>query len=89
MKSNGRIALLLGSLETGTGFFSVMQQMAAQHFRMPVDHVEVAQGDTLATGFEVGPSGSRLTGTASQALEAAVAKASDILKGLASERLPV
>jgi CO/xanthine dehydrogenase Mo-binding subunit len=87
LKADGTIALVVGSPETGTGFFSVMRKMAAEHFRVPVHQIEVAQGDTLSTGFEVGASGSRLTATAGQALDAVVTKAKDILEALASERL--
>lgn len=87
IRPDGRVVLILGSPETGTGFFSVMRSMAAELLRISVDDIDVLQGDTFSTGFEVGASGARLTTTAGQALEAAAARADGILRTLASERL--
>ena len=87
VKADGRISITLGSPETGTGFFSAMRLIAAEHLRVALSDIDVMQGDTLSTGFEVGASGGRLTTTASQALEAAIEKAEGILKSLAGERL--
>jgi CO/xanthine dehydrogenase Mo-binding subunit len=87
VKDDGRITIVVGCPETGTGFFSAMRLIAAEHLRVPVSDIEVVQGDTRSTGFEVGPSGGRLTSTASQALEAAIEKAKHTLATLAGERL--
>jgi CO/xanthine dehydrogenase Mo-binding subunit len=64
-----------------------MRSMAAELLRLSVDDIDVVQGDTFSTGFEVGASGARLTMTAGQALEAAAAEADVIIRTLASERL--
>jgi CO/xanthine dehydrogenase Mo-binding subunit len=52
---------------------------------VPLNEVEVVQGDTTSSGFETGPSGSRLTTTIHQAINAAAEKSKAALRTLASE----
>lgn len=85
--ADGRITLMLGSPDTGTGFHTIAAQLVAEHFGVSVDEVNVAQGDTLVSGFEAGASGQRLTTTIGQAIAAAADKMKQDLAALAAERL--
>ena len=87
MGSDGRITIQLGSPDTGTGFHTIAAQLVAEHFAIPVDQVDVVQGDTLSSGFEAGASGQRLTTTIGQAIAAAAEKMKQDLAALAAERL--
>ncbi len=84
---DGRITLTLGSPDTGTGFHTIAAQLVAEHFAVSVDEVEIAQGDTLSSGFEAGASGQRLTTTIGQAIAAAADRMKQDLAALAAERL--
>jgi CO/xanthine dehydrogenase Mo-binding subunit len=85
--ADGRITLMLGSPDTGTGFHTIAAQLVAEHFGVSVDAVNVAQGDTLVSGFEAGASGQRLTTTIGQAIATAADKMKQDLAALAAERL--
>jgi len=87
MGANGRITLMLGSPDTGTGFHTIAAQLVAEHFGVSVGEVDVVQGDTLSSGFEAGASGQRLTTTIGQAIAAAAEKMKQDLAALAAERL--
>jgi CO/xanthine dehydrogenase Mo-binding subunit len=87
MGANGRITVLVGAPDTGTGFHTIAAQLVAEHFGVSVAEVEVVQGDTLSSGFEAGSSGMRLTTTIGQAIAAAADKMKQALASLAAERL--
>jgi CO/xanthine dehydrogenase Mo-binding subunit len=87
MDADGRIILMLGSPDTGTGFHTIAAQLVAEHFGVAVADVDVVQGDTLLSGFEAGASGQRLTTTIGQAIAAAAEKMKQDLATLAAERL--
>ena len=87
MGAEGRITLMLGSPDTGTGFHTIAAQLVAEHFGVSVDEVTIVQGDTLSSGFEAGASGQRLTTTIGQAIAAAAVKMKQDLTALAAERL--
>jgi CO/xanthine dehydrogenase Mo-binding subunit len=87
LAADSRITLMLGSPDTGTGFHTIAAQLIAEHFGVCVDEVDVAQGDTLVSGFEAGASGQRLTTTIGQAIAAAADKMKRDLAALAAERL--
>jgi CO/xanthine dehydrogenase Mo-binding subunit len=87
MGADGRITILLGAPDTGTGFHTIAAQLVAEHFGVSVAEVEVVQGDTLSSDFEAGASGMRLTTTIGQAIAAAADKMKPVLAALAAERL--
>jgi CO/xanthine dehydrogenase Mo-binding subunit len=68
----GRLTLLTGAPDTGTGSYTILQQVVAEEFHVPLANVTVVQGDTDTAEFEQGAGGSRLTSTAGQATLAAV-----------------
>jgi len=82
--ADGRITLILGSPDTGTGFHTMAAQLVADRFRVPIDDVSVLQGDTATSGFEAGASGSRLTVTVHQALDDAAGRAKQTLQATAA-----
>ena len=53
MGEDGRITILLGAPDQGTGFHTMAAQLVAEHFGLSIAEVEVVQGDTLSTDFEV------------------------------------
>jgi CO/xanthine dehydrogenase Mo-binding subunit len=84
IQADGRIMLVVGSPDTGTGFHTMAAQLVADHFRVLVNEVEVLQGDTATSGFETGASGSRLTVTVHQAIDAAAERAKETLRAIAA-----
>lgn len=87
MDIDGRVIVTLGAPDTGTGFHTIAAQLVAEHLNLSVDAVEIVQGDTLTSGFEVGAGGQRLTTTIGQAIAAAADKMKQELAALAAERL--
>ena len=87
MGKDGRIAILLGAPDQGTGFHTMAAQLVAEHLGLSMSEVEVVQGDTLSTDFESGAGGQRLTLTAGQAIADAAGKMKAALTALAAERL--
>src|SRR5260370_33525151 len=65
--ANARLTLLTGAADTGTGSYTVLQQVVAEELQVPLGSVTVVQGDTATAIFEVGAGGSRLTHTGGQA----------------------
>lgn len=84
---DGKIRLVTGAADNGNGFHTIVWQLVADHFRVPLDDVEVVQGDTSTSGFDTGPSGARLTTTIGQAINAAAEKTKTTLKQLAAEHI--
>jgi len=85
--ADGRITVMVGAPDTGTGFHTIAAQLVAEHFGLSPDAVAVVQGDTLTSDFEAGSSGMRVTTTVGQAIAAAADKAKQALAALAAERL--
>jgi CO/xanthine dehydrogenase Mo-binding subunit len=87
MGKDGKLSLMVGSPDTGTGFHTIAGQLVAEHFGLSPEEIEVTQGDTLTAGFEAGSSGQRLTTTIGQAIASAADKMKAALTALAAERL--
>ena len=86
LDADGKIAVVTGAPDTGTGFHTVLAQLAADRLGLPLAHVNVVQRDTSASGFERGASGSRLTTTSEQAISSAADKLKAALMEIAAER---
>ena len=69
--ANAKLTLLTGAADTGTGSYTVLQQIVAEELHVPLTAVTVVQGDTDTAAFEIGAGGSRFTHTAGQATLAA------------------
>jgi len=82
-----RLTLLTGAADTGTGSYTVLQQIVAEELQVPLTAVTVVQGDTDTAAYEVGAGGSRFTHTAGQATLAAAHELKQALLTLAAQRL--
>ena len=87
--AGGKLTLLTGAADTGTGSYTVLQQIVAEELRVPLESVTVVQGDTDTASFEVGAAGSRLTHTAGQAALAAAREVKQALHDLAARYFAV
>ena len=85
--ADATLTLMTGAADTGTGSYTVLQQIVAEAMQLPLSQVSVVQGDTDTAGWEVGAGGSRLTHMAGQAALAAVRKLKDGLIGLAARQM--
>jgi CO/xanthine dehydrogenase Mo-binding subunit len=85
--ADARLTLLTGAADTGTGSYTVLQQIVAEELQVPLAAVRVVQGDTDTATFEVGAGGSRFTHTAGQATLAAAHELKQALLTLAAQRL--
>jgi xanthine dehydrogenase molybdenum-binding subunit len=64
-----------------------LQQIVAEEFQLPLERVNVVQGDTDTASWEVGAGGSRLTHMAGQATLLAVQELKAALIGVAAQHL--
>jgi CO/xanthine dehydrogenase Mo-binding subunit len=85
--AEAKLTLLTGAADTGTGSYTVLQQIVAEELQAPLSTVTVVQGDTDTAAFEVGAGGSRFTHTAGQATLAAARELKQALMSLAAQRL--
>ncbi|HEX9871172.1 MAG TPA: molybdopterin cofactor-binding domain-containing protein, partial [Candidatus Tectomicrobia bacterium] len=85
--AKAKLTLLTGAADTGTGSYTVLQQIVAEELQAPLATVTVVQGDTDTAAFEVGAGGSRFTHTAGQATLAAARELKQALMSLAAQRL--
>ena len=85
--ADATLTLMTGAADTGTGAYTVLQQIVAEALQVPVESVTVVQGDTDTAGWEVGAGGSRLTHMAGQATLAAGRKLKAELTLLAARHM--
>src|SRR5215813_7020548 len=85
--ADARLTLLTGAADTGTGSYTILQQVVAEELQVPLAAVTVVQGDTDTAAYEVGAGGSRFTHTAGQATLAAARELKQALITLAAQRL--
>ena len=83
--TDGKLTLVTGAADTGTGSYTVLQQIVAEELQVPLESVTVVQGNTDTASFEVGAGGSRLTHTAGQAAVLAAQELKQILLDLAAQ----
>lgn len=83
--ANATVTLLTGAADTGTGSYTVLQQIVAEELHVPLTAVTVVQGDTDTAAFEIGPGGSRFTHTAGLATQAAARTLKEALVTLAAQ----
>lgn len=87
LNADTSLTLMTGAADTGTGSYTILQQIVAEEFQLPLDRVQVVQGDTDTASWEVGAGGSRLTHMAGQATLLAVQKLKDALIALAARQM--
>ena len=87
LNADATLTLMTGAVDTGTGSFTILQQIVAEEFQLPLDRVHVVQGDTDTASWEVGAGGSRLTHMAGQSTLLAVQELKDALIALAARQM--
>jgi xanthine dehydrogenase molybdenum-binding subunit len=87
LNADSTLTLMTGAADTGTGSYTILQQIVAEEFQLPLERVNVVQGDTDTASWEVGAGGSRLTHMAGQATLLAVQELKAALIGVAAQHL--
>jgi CO/xanthine dehydrogenase Mo-binding subunit len=88
--ANGRVTILVGKVELGTGITTAQSQIAADELDVKVSSIDVVMGDTWRTPDQGTTSGSQSMSTQwSDGLRHAAAEARAALLNLASQRLGV
>ena len=87
LNADATLTLMTGAVDTGTGSFTILQQIVAEEFQLPLERVSVVQGDTDTASWEVGAGGSRLTHMAGQSTLLAVQELKAALSGVAAQHL--
>ena len=82
-----RLTLLTAVPDTGTGSHTILQQIVAEEFRVPLESVTIVMGDTDAAAFDSGAGGSRVTHGAGQAVLASARAVQAALVELAARVL--
>ncbi|HLH78544.1 MAG TPA: xanthine dehydrogenase family protein molybdopterin-binding subunit [Candidatus Binataceae bacterium] len=85
--AKGRVTLLTGAPDTGTGSYTVLGQLVAEELCVPLSQVSVVHGSTDEASWEQGPGGSRFTHTGGKAAYEACQKVRQALLELAGEHL--
>lgn len=89
ISANGRVTVFSGKIEMGQGVLTSLAQMAAEELGVDLSSIDMILGDTDACPWDMGTFGSLTTRMFGPALRAACAKAREVIKGLAAERLGV
>jgi CO/xanthine dehydrogenase FAD-binding subunit len=84
---SGRIRVRSGTADAGTSQRTLLAQVAAETFDVPVDAIEVMTMDTDATTYDVGAWSSRGTHYACHAVRLAAEAAAERLRSVAAGRL--
>jgi carbon-monoxide dehydrogenase large subunit len=87
--TNGRIAVHVGGPSQGQGHKTAFAQIAAGHFGVGIDAVEVMSGDTASIAYGHGTFGARMAVTAGSSVHVAAAEVARQVKALAAEMLEV
>jgi CO/xanthine dehydrogenase Mo-binding subunit len=85
--AQGRIALLTGAPDTGTGALTMLQQVVAEEFQLPREAVTIVQSDTDNAPFELGHAASRFTYIGGQAALVAAREMKKALAEVAAQKL--
>ena len=73
-EADGGFSVISPTIDVGTGTHTIMQQIVATEFGVPLDRVRVSVGDTDTAPFDEGPRASRVTYTEGQAVLRACAE---------------
>jgi len=89
INTDGSITAYIGTTEMGQGARSAMPKIVARALDVPVDQVNLVQGDTGAVPFDFGTAGSRSTVTMGNALVDACANLTRKLQEIAARQAGV
>src|SRR5712692_2503175 len=85
--STGKVTVFSGKVDLGTGIYTALTQIAAEELSVPMDKVEMIQGDTLLTPDQGPTYGSLSIQVGGMQLRQAAATAREALLGRAAEKL--
>jgi xanthine dehydrogenase molybdenum-binding subunit len=89
INSDGTAHVLVGVTDIGTGAKSTMAIIAAEALGIPLNQIQLTNGDTDVTPYSVGESGSRTTSFTGPAVIAAAEDVRKQIFALAADRLKV
>lgn len=84
---DGRVTVLSGSHSHGQGHATTYAQIAADELGVPLDHIEVLQGDTDVVPLGVGTFNSRSVSVGGSAVKLAAARVAAKMRNLAAHML--
>ena len=87
INEDGTIGLITSAMDIGQGSSTVLAQIAAEEFKVPLQDVVLARPDTDATPFDTGTMSSRITFHVGNAIRMAADDAKGKLLELASDML--
>ena len=87
VNNDGSVEVITGAVETGTGSWTILCQIAAEELGIDPKMVRVVQGDTSVAPSDSGSAASRATYTAGWAVQKAAQKAAVLLKETAAAML--
>ena len=87
LEAGGDVTILIGTQSNGQGHATAYAQLAAQHLDLPVERINVIQGDTDLIRSGGGTGGSRSIPIGGAAVAGASEKLADNLKALAADAL--
>ncbi len=85
--ATGKVTVFSGKVDLGTGIYTALTQIAAEELSVPMDKVEMIQGDTLLTPDQGPTYGSLSIQVGGMQLRQAAATAREALLGRAAEKL--
>ncbi len=80
VNDDGSVEVLTGTVESGTGAWTILQQIAAEELGVCPEMVRVVAGDTTVAPFDHGSGASRVTHVAGCAVRQAAQQAALVLK---------
>jgi len=89
VEEDGRVIILSGGSDIGQGLDSILCQIVAEEFGIPMEDVSIVAADSDVTPQDLGSYGSRATFVVGNACRLAAADAKDQLLRTASEKLEV
>jgi CO/xanthine dehydrogenase Mo-binding subunit len=87
LNADGSVVAFVGSTEMGQGLRSTMPKIVARALEIPLERVQLVQGDTAVVPFDFGTAGSRSTVTMGSAVLDACEKLKGQLRELAVRNL--
>jgi xanthine dehydrogenase molybdenum-binding subunit len=85
--ADGRFSLLAAIPDTGTGSYTILQQIVAEELQVPLESVTVSHGGTAVMPFDWGVGASRVTHTAGKAAALAAREVKEALVEAAARAL--
>jgi aerobic carbon-monoxide dehydrogenase large subunit len=89
LEQDGSVTLLIGTQSNGQGHKTAYAQVAATHLDIPIERINVVQGDTALIPTGTGTGGSRSLPVGGAAVDVGARELAEIIKDLAASELEV